>query len=205
MSLLAEIGQALSASWRLMRRDASAILSYDISTRGFARSFIAIIFSLPFAYLLLFSNLVLIKMMDRMEGIVRPDMVIDGFTLLQYTGAHAAAWLIFPLAMIPIARTLNLSQYYAGYIIAYNWTSLLLTILLTAPYVLVFSGFVGPEPIILVYWLILIWSFMVRWYVARHVLMAGGLNAAGIVLLDVLLSIMTGMLFAPTIPDAGAA
>ena len=42
-------------------------------------------------------------------------------------------------------------------------------------------------------------------YVARHELMAGGLNAGGIVILDVLLSIFTGILFAPTIPDAGAA
>lgn len=204
MSLLASIAGALAASWRLMRRDASAIAGYDVSTTGFARSFLAIIFSLPFAYLLLFSNLLLQKMFDRMEGIVRPDMVIDGFALLQYTGAHAAAWLVFPVAMIPIARTLMLSRNYAAYIIAYNWTSLILTVFLTAPFALVFAGLVGPEAIVLAYWVILVWSFAVRWFVARHVLQAGGMNAAGIVLLDVLLGIITGILFAPSIPEAGA-
>jgi hypothetical protein len=53
-------------------------------------------------------------------------------------------WVGWPLAMVPIARWLGLAHDYARYIIAYNWSSVLVVAVMVPPLMLLDIGLIGP-------------------------------------------------------------
>lgn len=162
---------------RLARFDAGGIGDFNISVRGFWRSFFAAVLVAP-GYAVIAGH-------TAASGHVEttPDNAF-AVELLVY----AAIWLAYPLVMVPLAMALGLGRRYVAFIVALNWskvvqvgaflTALLIgTILSDGPRL----GFVAAANIaILVY----------QWFVTRTALGTTSVVAFGLVVVEFLLSLL---------------
>ena len=60
---------------------------------------------------------------------------VFGYTIVDLL-SYVAFWVLYPLSMVFLCRTLNLTQNSPPYIIVYNWSSVLVAALVAPPYVL---------------------------------------------------------------------
>ena len=98
-------------------------------------------------------------------------------------------WVGWPLAMVLVARLAGLQRGYARYIIAYNWSSVVVIALMMPPLILLDLGLVGPELAVLTSFVLLMVSLYYRWFVARTALETTGLIAMALVIADFVLSL----------------
>lgn len=180
MPSLAEITSALVGSVRLARGDAAALGHFNMSVEGFWRSFAAIILVAPI-YLAISS-----LSPDAGAAEVAPAPV-RLFIL-------AVEWVAFPLAMVLVARLLDLQQRYAGYIIVYNWSSVPAMAVLLPPFLLYSLGLIGPQALFSLFIALSLAVAYYRWLIARITLEIGGGVAAGIVVFDFAVSLLAGTL-----------
>ncbi len=169
---------SLYGAYRLARFDARGMTYFETSLEGFWRSFYAAVIVAPFYAVLL---------------LMRHAVDTTGVGAVRFASveaiAYVIAWVAFPLAMVPLARVLDREERYLGYIVAYNWAS----VLQNAVYLpLVMLGVAGTLPAdaantLTVIALILILVY--TWFIARVALNVGAGIAAGVVAADVILSI----------------
>ncbi|MFW6077318.1 MAG: hypothetical protein ACOC71_06180 [Hyphomicrobiales bacterium] len=178
-----EATQSLYASWLLLIRDTDGYRHFDQSEAGFWRSFSAIIIVAP---LYLYASTVYVEM----PGEAAPPAP----SVVAALAGLVLQWVGWPLAMVFIARFAGLSQAYARYIIAYNWSSVLVVAALVPPLILLDLGLVGPGFAVLLSFILTIVSLYYRWYVAVTALGTTGLVAAALVLADVVLSLAVNRL-----------
>ena len=105
-----EIVSSLYGAWRLMRLDAAGMTYFNLSSDGFWRSFFAAVMIAPFYVALSY-----VELADQAEA--RAALMALDFA------SYCARWAAFVVVMIFIARLLQRSQHYAGFIIASNWIS----------------------------------------------------------------------------------
>ncbi|HEU6442225.1 MAG TPA: hypothetical protein VFF38_07680, partial [Microvirga sp.] len=102
-----EVNRSLRGTLDLLHSRAEGLKSFDMSERGFWRSFAAIWLTLP-AYVvsLAFERLRL--------GLLEPDRSLLGNIWIDLVVAlgHVAGFVALPLAMIWITRSLNLTKAY---------------------------------------------------------------------------------------------
>lgn len=94
-----------------------------------------------------------------------------------------ADFLAFPLLMIPVTRSLGLGTGYAALVIATNWASALAAILVS-------TVALGPPMPQLVWDLVVVGLLAYQWNAIRIALGVGGLMAAGITALGVVLTLL---------------
>ena len=177
----AETLQSLQAAWRLACFEAKGLAQFNISVDGFWRSFFAAVVALPIYALALIPQL---------------DQAADGTLFLIVESIHyAAAWIAFPLLMIPVARFLRLTPRYIPYIIAVNWTSVLQLVLFLPLNMLALAGSLQGEGAAFLFTLALTLSCIYRYFVARVALETTLGTALALVALDVVVGLLLTGLF----------
>ena len=169
----AEIVRSLNGAWRLLLLDASGMGRFDVSTGGFWRSFFAAVLVAPL-YIL--------------RGLIDPAAAeADAAGLGPALGAvltYVLVWAAFPIAMIFIARFLDLCQAYVGFIVALNWARVLQAVLLVA--VSGAAGLAGaPSDFLTLTAIAAVLAY--QWVVTRTALATTGTVAAALVIIDALL------------------
>jgi hypothetical protein len=186
-----EIRSSLRGAFRLFLFDPQGVASFNVSIEGFWHSFFAAVLIAP-AYFA-----VVIIERDLANGLIDASLVNGPVsvpslreTLVAEAFAYPAYVVAFPIAMVGLARLLKLTGRYVPYVIAYNWSSVVVISLRLLPLVLYSSGLLGAEaaatPIFASFLAVLIY----RWYLARVVLGVGGPTAFALVLIDLMLMLL---------------
>ena len=169
----AEIARSLTGAWRLLLLDPGAMRLFDISIGGFRRSF--------FAALLVAPLYVLRGLLDPV--VIEAEAAGVGHGLGQVL-AYVLAWAAFPVAMIFIARLLDLRGAYLGFIVALNWARVLEAVLLV-----MVSGAAAaagaPSDFLTLTAIGAVLAY--QWVVTRTALATTGPIAAALVIIDTLL------------------
>jgi hypothetical protein len=183
MTWFEEATRSLYASWLLLIRDTQGYRYFSQTEAGFWRSFSAILIIAP---LYLYAGTVQIQLPDE-PAPVSPSLAaaIVGLVL---------QWIGWPLAMVPIARWLGLAHAYARYIIAYNWSSVLVVAVMVPPLMLLDAGLIAPGFAALLAFVLTIGALYYRWYVALTAFETTGIVAASLVVGDVVLSLLINTL-----------
>jgi len=188
--MLLEVTRSIHGAWRIARMDPDALNYFDLSIDGFWRSFVALLVVAPFYIMFLILN------HGSQPGLELPTgpVVSTEFYVAVKLIAYIIGWLIFPLVMVPISRLLDLSQSYIPYIIVWNWSNVLVMAVIL-PTVLLFppadqTGAAAKMVLMGAQITMLFYGFLV----ARAGLRCKILTAVGIVVLDLLLSLMLSLM-----------
>lgn len=186
MITMTEIRAALDGSWLLLRNRPEGMAFFDQSIHGFWRSFQVVFLLIPFFLLAGLSE----RQIYFLENLFHPE----GFPNRAFWSAQAFGlgvdWIALPLIMAALASPIGISHRYVPFIVVRNWTSLLASIPFTINYILFLLGII-PTGIALL--LSLTCVVVVLWYrflVARIALQATVSLAIGVVVLDILLSLV---------------
>jgi hypothetical protein len=179
-----EIGRALAAAWRLFLNDPRGMAGFDVSVNGFWRSFSAIVPMLPF-YFAAF-------IVERQVRLADPDQ--EAFTNATFFAAKTIIvtidWVAFPILLGLFARQLDIGRGYAGFIVARNWSSLLIIIPDSALTIAFGLGLLGQEIAGFISLAFLFVILRYRFMIARVALGATVVFALGITFAEVLLSLV---------------
>ncbi len=185
----AYVRHALFTAFRVARFDSGATHEFDHSFEGFFRSFFAALLSLPIYAFLVVAEERIIN--DVPESAARPALNAvpppgAGYWLVEL-GAYAVDWLSLPLAMILIVKLIGASQRYVPFVIAYNWASCIVYLAMTVPSIAYLLGLATLTGIAILYYGVMVFVATYRWRLARETLQISGVNAAAIVIFDMLL------------------
>jgi hypothetical protein len=185
---LAEAQRSLDGLWHLAREGAPALRYFDRSRAGLLRSFGAGILAAPFYALSIALD---------------PPPTTDWLRLVLVEGCgYVILWLAFPLALQPLAARLGRGAEWLDFVIAINWTGALVTTLGLLLTLLRISPAVPDGLQLLVGVICLAGPLAFEWFLARHLLRVGFAAAFGVVMLDLVLSLLVesainGMLGTP--------
>lgn len=168
-----ELAAGIAGAFRLARRDPGGLALFDATPCGFWNSFWVAVLVAP-AFILT----------DALAGTLPPE--IGPREILVWLISYVVAWTAFPVVMITVADSLNRWPLYTRYIVAYNWSSVVQVAVLL-PLNLLAVAFPGHATLILAQCAIIV-LLIYHAYVAYVGLAVNPGTAAGIVLLDVLLS-----------------
>ncbi len=174
-----EAAFALYGAYRLARFDARGMTYFETSIEGFWRSFYAAVIVAPFYAVLL---------------LMRHAVDTTGVGAVRFGSieaiAYVIAWVAFPLAMVPLARVLDREERYLGYIVAYNWASVLQNGLYLPLVMLRVAGTISVETAqtlgLIAISLILVYT----WFITKVALTVGAGTAAALVALSLVLSVL---------------
>lgn len=175
-----DVEKSLSASVRLMRQETEVIATYDLSIEGYWRSFGAMFLAVP-AFLIVAAGQWHMTFAPRFAGVV--DDALARYLVIQ-GAAFLTAWMVWPMLALEFTRMLGRMRDYAPYIIAYNWTSVLVHVILAAPMALYLVGWALPTHafVFTLAFMALIAHF--RWFLARAVLGVSSGVAVVMVMVD---------------------
>jgi len=112
---------SVMAAGRMIKFDGNAINDFDISERGFWRSFFAAVLVLPFSLMMAASRYDLIT--DGVSiGVISNDIPFGRFMFVEMV-AYVISWTAYPLLMSVFVKHLNCQQNYIRGVVAYNWSS----------------------------------------------------------------------------------
>jgi hypothetical protein len=183
-----EVNRSFKGTVDLLNSRVEGLKAFDMSERGFWRSFMAIWLTLP-AYIvsLAFERLRL--------GMLQPDRVLldNVWVDLVVALGHLANFVTLPVAMIFVARRFRLTERYAPFVIVTNWITVIGLLVLSVPAMLVLLGW-APPPLASMFSLAFaIIILRLQWFATKATLSVGGLAAMGIVMLGIVLNSFVGM------------
>ena len=169
---------SLYGAYRLARLDAGGLDYFDASLEGFWRSFYAAAFiAPPFALLLA---------LRYANGMVAASP-------LRYAAieviAYVIAWVAFPVAMLMVARMLDREKHFIRFIVAYNWAAVLQNALYLPLPMMGMTGILTVSAASGMGMLALLLILAYTWFITKTALEVSSSAAAGIVALDLGLSI----------------
>lgn len=170
-----ELVASIYGAYRLARFDASGLGYFDTSPAGARRSFYAAAMVAPFYALML-----------AVGG------VPEGTNPLRFAVVEAIAyvlsWVAYPVLVEALTRSLGCRDRFDGYLTAYNWSMVLQSAAFLPVTVLAGLGIL-PAQVVQVLWFgIFLAVLLYVGFIARTALEVTPITAAGLVLLDVLLS-----------------
>lgn len=175
---LPNVIRALYGAYRLALFDTNGHSYFDTSITGFWRSFQAA---------LLIAPLFLIMLMARFNT----DANETSFT--QYISlelsAYTLSWLVFPLVMEWLSRTIGCRDRYLGFIVAYNWAMVPQYLIFIVVISFGLIGVIPPELADSLSVILLVWTFFYAGFIAKSALEIPVQTAIGIVVLDFLLGL----------------
>jgi len=177
----AEIEAALRGAWGLACRDETAISHFPNSEPAFWRSFAAIAFVAP---------------VNLLSTFLRAGGEVSGSYLFANALTVLVQWIAFPLMMIVVVRLLGLSASYGLFVIAYNWSSVLVVSVLlpSAVFSAVISDATGLTNMVTMISILFILWFTT--FLTRAALATNWVNAIGIIVFDILTSLLiSGLIF----------
>jgi hypothetical protein len=114
MPSFAEMNHAVRGIWRLVHLDARGLDHFDRSVAGFWRSFHVAVLVLPAYAVLIPANLAMHPPTGGWQRIMAVELLIYIF-----------AWLAYPVIAYEICRLMKRTDEYVGFIVVYNWSSIL--------------------------------------------------------------------------------
>lgn len=190
-----EIRASVRGALRLFLFDPQGVASFNVSIEGFWHSFFAAVLVAPIYFA------VIIIERDLAQGLISASIVSGHVavpslaqTLIAEAVAYPAYCVSFPLAMIGLARLLKVTGRYVPYVIAYNWSSVVVVTLRLLPLILFSSGLIGAEAVTIPVFVSLVAVMIYRWYLARVALGVSGATAIALVLIDLLLMLLIASL-----------
>jgi hypothetical protein len=126
MPTSAEAIRALFAAWRLFLGDRAAAGLFDASSRGFFASFAAILYVLPFLALILVAERAQLRVPD-------PATFSEvAFVAVRLLG-FVVEWFLFLGLMVWAVRLLRAGRGFGAYVVAHNWTAVIIAAAFLAP------------------------------------------------------------------------
>ena len=174
-----EISASIYGAWRLALIDRSGMNWFNHTEEGFWHSFFAAILVAPvFALALAFHLL----------GSTTDDSV--GHVVTTQAISYGLGWIVFPLAVLLVCRLMKLTDFFASYIIAFNWSHVVPAVLMVP---IILPATLGLFPRGMAEFAIVAITFAAfayRWFIARVALGANGLTAAALVILEVQITLL---------------
>lgn len=169
---------SLYGAWRLARLDPGGFELFDRTDAGALRSFAAAVPVLP-----------MYALVTALLPSARP--VDGGWRWLSVQAiAYVLSWVAYPAVAEHLTRLIGCRQRFAGYLSAYNWSMVLQNAALL-PLTVLTALDILPTDVMQLLWLAAIMAIMGwMWFIARTALAIGGLAAAGLVVVDELLSML---------------
>lgn len=180
-----EIRGALKGSWLLFCNRAEGVRYFDCSIEGFWRSFQVAFLLLPY---LIISGFVQ-KRLILEEANVSPENFASSDYWVAQIFSYVADWIGMPLVLAALAGLIGISRTYVPYVAIRNWAALLSTLPHAVIGLLYVVGLLSSGMMILFSLCAFIVVLWFHFRIACQVLQAGIAVAAGVVIMDVLLSI----------------
>ncbi|NVK36226.1 MAG: hypothetical protein HWE23_17210 [Rhodobacteraceae bacterium] len=186
----AEIKRSLKGCWLLFKNQEEGLKLLDTSIEGFWRSFQV--------FFLLVVPMVIVGLGERKlrlsEVVQDPETFSDGTFWAAQAISLSVDWVTFPAVLMVLARPFGLSAGYVPFIVARNWSSLLIAIPYTVNSLFYLVGFTAPGIMVLFSLSVLVVAIWYRYAVTRMTLGSGVSLSVGIVVLDVVLSLIIGQI-----------
>ena len=179
-----EVRRSVYGALLLAKREPRGMEWFNLTLDGFWRSF--------YALALVYPGFVVLALCERSLMAQPPEL--QRYLALQ-TAVYVAQGIAFPVAMIFLARLLRLSATYVPFIIAYNWSNVWVTLLLMPALLLLALG--GGQIGGLLNIVASAATVYYRWYVTRTALGTTSMTALGLVVIDVILSILISLSATP--------
>ncbi|HEX2653596.1 MAG TPA: hypothetical protein VHN11_08095, partial [Xanthobacteraceae bacterium] len=175
-----EILRSLKGSLRLLQRQADGFRAFDTSVEGVWRSFSAIILTTP-AFLVILADQRLQLGADRAVA----GLFGDPGLVIRETIIYIVSWIAFPLVMIGFVNLMGLGKRYASYIVAYNWSGVIVSLTLSLPTTLRVLGLAQVEHAAFFTAMLTVVLLQYRWFLARTALGITEGLAIAVVALDI--------------------
>ena len=178
-----EVNRSFRGTLDLLHSRSEGLKSFDMSERGFWRSFMAIWLTLP-AYIVSLA-------FERLRpGMLQPDRVLLDNVWVDVVVAfgHVAGFIALPVAMIWIARWFRLEKAYVPFVIVTNWISVIGMLVLSVPAMLMLLGWAPPQLASLFSLAFAIIIVRLQWFATKSTLGLTSLSALGIVVLGIVLN-----------------
>lgn len=189
MPEFSEIRSAMIGAWRLFCGDAGGLSRFDLSEEGFFRSFWVVVLVAPIYAASVITERGLLAA-ERFSG----EELSDGRFFLVRALTLVIDWFAFPVVMVVVTKRLQLGSQYAAFITLRNWTALPAAAVTACPTIAYGLGLVPIIVATLATYVFLIVILRFGWFVARVGLRTNAAIAAGIVALDLVLSLVIGRL-----------
>lgn len=175
-----EVSASIAGAFRLARGDPKGMSYFNRTIGGFWNSFFAAVIVAP-------GYIALTLIGADQTAVDHPARVI----LVDFI-AYVVGWVAFPLAMVSVAEFLERQDRYIDYIVAFNWATVpQVALFLAAAFVAMGLGF-APSLVHLVGILVTAAVALYYWFIARVALDVTPLQAAALVGLDVLITVVIG-------------
>ena len=176
-----EAAGALYGIWRIVRCDEKAFTFFNATESGFWRSFTAAFLLVPLQAL--YQITVYITLEDPPHALRMA--AIEG---LEYT----ILWLLFPITMYYVVRLIGREDSFLRYIVAYNWFQLGIGFVVMPWIILTGFGFLPTSVADFASTMSFVAYTFYAAFIARAGLSVAVGTAIGIVLIDILLTLMLG-------------
>ncbi|WP_298960747.1 hypothetical protein [uncultured Roseibium sp.] len=187
---MGEIRAALDGSWLLLRSRPEGMAFFDQSLQGFWRSFLVVFLLVP-AFL---ASGLTEKQLLLSQNLYHPDLFPDSAYWTAQLVGLSMDWFALPLILAVVAVPIGVSHRYVPFIVARNWTSLLASMPYLIIYLLFLMGVLSPAITILLSLSCLLAIVWYRYLIARIALQATISVSIGVVVLDLLLTLVIGQL-----------
>ena len=173
---------SLYGAYRLARADPRGMAYFNRTVDGFWRSFYAAALVAP-----LFALLLIIRF-----GQSQIEVSFLRFASVQSI-SYVIAWLTFPLLMFYIAEGINRSEKFIGYIVVYNWASVIQNLAYLPFAIVAEMGVISAGNMAFFGAALLAMVMLYTWYITKTVLAITTMLAVGLVLLDFFISIFINL------------
>lgn len=140
-----EVVRSLKGTYALLERRAEGVGLFDVSERGFWRSFAAVLLTLP-------ALVVSLAVERSRSGLLEPGRsLLDEPGLVASTIAvHLGPFVLLPIVMIGVARRLGVTAAYVPFVVVTNWIVALGLTILSVPGLLELVGW-APRGLAILY------------------------------------------------------
>ncbi|WP_457090516.1 hypothetical protein [Microvirga sp. P5_D2] len=183
-----EVNRSFKGTIDLLNSRSEGLKSFDMSERGFWRSFSAIWLTLP-AYIISLA-IARMRLGAVPDGALLDNLWVDAVVALGHVGGYIA----LPLAMIFIARGFRLTGAYVPFVIVTNWISVIGLLVLSVPAMLLLLGWATPSLASLFSLAFAVVLVRIQWFATKETLGLSSISALGIVLFGILLNSGVGSL-----------
>ena len=179
MKLVEEAVRSVTGAWRIARLDPKAMGYFNLTIDGFWRSFLAPAVLAPF-----YVGVSMVAPPSAIAAFMSSDPV--GFVLVQLL-LVVISMATLPLVMIPLSMVLGLTAGYVPFVIATNWSMIVVSVVMIPMALIVTTQAFGPDFSNLIFVMALISVLYYGYLVTRASLGCNVSTAIGIVVLDFLL------------------
>lgn len=190
------ISRQIEAAIKLFRRNPAAVEGFDTSSDGFFRSFLAIPIAAPFnAYLLIVGYSFEADVASSTMATPPTIPQVTVWFVLAMALRYVIQWVALPVTLGLFARTLQLSHRYVPFVVAYNWATLISSVVTMIPMLLYGLGIAEVTITMLLFNAVIGLILYYAWSVAVSALQIPPLTGVAIVAFDYFLSAFFSVVF----------